>query len=83
MAKITVYTTQDRPQRDTQIPCIRRKRNPPTPQLTLSQALCLMRHPDSGEYLQAPVVVTVNEHWSGFRPDRIRELNSVATSVAP
>jgi glutaredoxin-like protein NrdH len=33
-------------------------------------------------YLQAPVVVTGNEHWSGFRPDRIRELNSAATRVA-
>ena len=25
-------------------------------------------------YLQAPVVVTENEHWSGFRPDRIKAL---------
>lgn len=25
-------------------------------------------------YLQAPVVVAGNEHWSGFRPDRIKEL---------
>jgi glutaredoxin-like protein NrdH len=33
-------------------------------------------------YLQAPVVVTGNEHWSGFRTDRICELNSVATTVA-
>ena len=33
-------------------------------------------------YLQAPVVVAGNEHWSGFRPDRLRELNSAATRVA-
>jgi glutaredoxin-like protein NrdH len=33
-------------------------------------------------YLQAPVVVAGNEHWSGFRPDRIRELHSAATRVA-
>jgi glutaredoxin-like protein NrdH len=33
-------------------------------------------------YLQAPVVVAGNEHWSGFRPDRIRELNFAATRVA-
>jgi glutaredoxin-like protein NrdH len=25
-------------------------------------------------YLQAPVLVAGDEHWSGFRPDRIREL---------
>jgi glutaredoxin-like protein NrdH len=33
-------------------------------------------------YLQAPVVVAGNEHSSGFRPDRIRELNSAASRVA-
>lgn len=25
-------------------------------------------------YLQAPVVVTEDEHWSGFRPDKVSEL---------
>lgn len=25
-------------------------------------------------YLQAPVVVTDNDHWSGFRPDKISAL---------
>lgn len=25
-------------------------------------------------YLQAPVVVVDGEHWSGFRPDRIKSL---------
>ena len=25
-------------------------------------------------YLQAPVVTVGDEHWSGFRPDRIREI---------
>ncbi|BDI24113.1 glutaredoxin-like protein NrdH [Herbiconiux sp. L3-i23] len=25
-------------------------------------------------YMQAPVVVTDDDHWSGFRPDRIEEL---------
>lgn len=29
-------------------------------------------------YLQAPVVVAGDEHWSGFRPDRIRALATVA-----
>ncbi|MCS4277407.1 MULTISPECIES: glutaredoxin-like protein NrdH [Mycetocola] len=25
-------------------------------------------------YLQAPVVIADDEHWSGFRPDKIEEL---------
>ncbi|WP_439033280.1 glutaredoxin-like protein NrdH [Gordonia terrae] len=37
-------------------------------------------------YLQAPVVVAGAEHWSGFRPDRIKALgagqrNQVAVSA--
>jgi len=39
-----------------------------------SRKLCLMRHADSGEYLQAPVVVTGDTHFSGFRPDRLTAL---------
>lgn len=34
-------------------------------------------------YMQAPVVMTGDEHWSGFRPDKIEELASaLASSVA-
>src|SRR6476620_11230058 len=33
-------------------------------------------------YLQAPVVVAGNEHWSGFRPDRIKALAGVAAATA-
>lgn len=36
-------------------------------------------------YMQAPVVVTDQEHWSGFRPDKIAGLidtASAASSVA-
>ena len=29
-------------------------------------------------YLQAPVVVAGDDHWSGFRPDRIKALAHVA-----
>ncbi|MBG6181055.1 MULTISPECIES: glutaredoxin-like protein NrdH [unclassified Arthrobacter] len=25
-------------------------------------------------YMQAPVVITEQDHWSGFRPDKINEL---------
>ncbi|GAB4999690.1 redoxin NrdH [Mycobacterium avium subsp. hominissuis] len=33
-------------------------------------------------YLQAPVVVAGNDHWSGFRPDRIKGLTNPAL-IAP
>jgi len=29
-------------------------------------------------YLQAPVVVAGTDHWSGFRPDRIKTLATAA-----
>lgn len=29
-------------------------------------------------HLQAPVVVAGDDHWSGFRPDRIKDLASTA-----
>ncbi|OBK28829.1 NrdH-redoxin [Mycobacterium asiaticum] len=32
-------------------------------------------------YLQAPVVVADNAHWSGFRPDRIKALSESAMSA--
>lgn len=32
-------------------------------------------------YLQAPVVVADNAHWSGFRPDRIKALAESAMSA--
>ena len=31
-------------------------------------------------YLQAPVVVTDNDHWSGFRPDKIAAISDSAVS---
>lgn len=33
-------------------------------------------------HMQAPVVVAGSEHWSGYRPDRIRALTATAVSVA-
>jgi glutaredoxin-like protein NrdH len=32
-------------------------------------------------YLQAPVVVVGNDHWSGFRPDRIKALSEAALTA--
>ena len=33
-------------------------------------------------YLQAPVVVAGNDHWSGFRPDRIKALAGAVAVTA-
>ncbi|WP_411815832.1 glutaredoxin-like protein NrdH [Gordonia sp. SND2] len=33
-------------------------------------------------YLQAPVVVAGDEHWSGFRPERIKSLTPPEGAVA-
>ncbi|WP_285724429.1 glutaredoxin-like protein NrdH [Psychromicrobium xiongbiense] len=33
-------------------------------------------------YLQAPVVVTDEDHWSGFRPDKIAALTEVSASAS-
>ena len=32
-------------------------------------------------YMQAPVVVTDQDHWSGFRPDKIEELAQAAAGA--
>ncbi len=34
-------------------------------------------------YLQAPVVVAGDEHWSGFRPDRIKALGAGSAASGP
>ncbi|GAA2014047.1 glutaredoxin-like protein NrdH [Brevibacterium samyangense] len=33
-------------------------------------------------YMQAPVVVTDNDHWSGFRPDKIATLSADSSASA-
>lgn len=44
----------------------------------------LSTDPDAAEYVrtlgyqQAPVIVAGDEHWSGFRPDRIKALATAA-----
>ena len=42
--------------------------------LDLSVDPTALEHVKSLGYLQAPVVVTDEDHWSGFRPDKIDEL---------
>lgn len=44
--------------------------------LDLSEDPAALEHVKSLGYLQAPVVVTDEDHWSGFRPDKIDELAS-------
>ncbi|MEO6531574.1 MAG: glutaredoxin-like protein NrdH [Specibacter sp.] len=42
-----------------------------------------LEHVLSLGYQQAPVVITDADHWSGFRPDKIAEINQgAAASVA-
>ena len=44
--------------------------------LDLSEDPSALEQVKSLGYLQAPVVVTDEDHWSGFRPDKIDELAS-------
>ena len=49
----------------------------------ISQDAEALEHLKALGYMQAPVVVTEQDHWSGFRPDKIEELAlSAAVSVA-
>ncbi len=34
-------------------------------------------------YMQAPVVVAGDDHWSGFRPDRIKALDAMSVEAVP
>ncbi|CDJ99302.1 glutaredoxin-like protein [Microbacterium sp. C448] len=42
--------------------------------LDLSQDPSALEQVKALGYLQAPVVITDGDHWSGFRPDKIDEL---------
>ena len=42
----------------------------------VSQDADALEHVKSLGYLQAPVVVTDGDHWSGFRPDKIATLSA-------
>ena len=44
--------------------------------LDLSQDPTALEQVKALGYLQAPVVITDEDHWSGFRPDKIDELAS-------
>lgn len=44
--------------------------------LDLSEDEAALEMVKSLGYMQAPVVVTENDHWSGFRPDKIAGLGA-------
>jgi len=44
--------------------------------LDLSEDASALEQVKALGYLQAPVVITDEDHWSGFRPDKIDELAS-------
>lgn len=52
------------------------------------ESVDISRNPEAREYvmalgyLQAPVVVAGDDHWSGFRPDRIKSLANDAIFAA-
>ena len=50
--------------------------------LDLSQDPAALEQVKALGYLQAPVVITDEDHWSGFRPDKIDEL-ATPSRVAP
>lgn len=44
--------------------------------LDVSADEAALEHVKSLGYMQAPVVVTDDDHWSGFRPDKIATLSA-------
>ena len=49
----------------------------------ITEDAAALSHVKSLGFMQAPVVVTETDSWSGFRPDKIAELaESAAASVA-
>ncbi|MCW1806151.1 glutaredoxin-like protein NrdH [Brachybacterium squillarum] len=42
-----------------------------------------LAHIKSLGYVQAPVVITGEDHWSGFRPDKIKAVVATAGAAAP
>jgi len=46
----------------------------PYKKVDLSQDLEALEMVRALGYLQAPVVITDDDHWGGFRPDKIEEL---------
>lgn len=73
MSTITVYTTPGCPQCTTTFRALDKANlDYSTVDLTTDDA-ALARVKELG-YSQAPVVVTDSDHWSGFRPDKIKAL---------
>lgn len=48
----------------------------------ISQDAAALEQVKSLGYTQAPVVIAGEEHWSGFRPDKIKALAAEALALA-
>ena len=48
----------------------------------ITQDASALGHVKALGYAQAPVVVTEQDHWSGFRPDKLKALAALATAAA-
>ena len=73
MSTITVYTTPGCPQCTTTFRALDKANLPYTTVDLTTDDAALARVKELG-YSQAPVVVTDTDHWSGFRPDKIKAL---------
>lgn len=51
-------------------------------EVDMSQDLDALEHVKSLGFVQAPVVVTDADSWSGFRPDKIKGIAVAARAVA-
>lgn len=48
----------------------------------LTEGVAALEHVKALGYVQAPVVVTPSDSWSGFRPDKVAELITHTDSVS-
>lgn len=78
---ITVYSKPQCPQCDATYRALN-KHGLDYQTIDLSQDSDALDYIKSLGYQQAPVVMTDEDHWSGFRPDRIKKA-AAAASAAP
>ena len=74
MSHITVYTKPACVQRNATFRALKRAGVLDLTIVDISEDAEARDYVMSLGYLQAPVVVTPDTHWSGFRPDRIKAL---------
>ncbi len=77
---ITVYSKPQCPQCEATYRALR-KQGLNYRTVDLSEDTEALEYIKSLGYQQAPVVMTDNDHWSGFRPDRIKKAAAAATPL--